>query len=57
MVPAPERVENWKSCGPMDKGFDEKKARCESERCLQCDLRLCIAQPRTWGDFSKEAEA
>jgi hypothetical protein len=55
VVPCPERVENWKNCGPMDKGFDEKKAKCESGRCLQCDLRLCISSPRTWGDYSKEA--
>jgi hypothetical protein len=41
----------------MDKGFDEKKAKCEATRCLQCDLRLCISRPKTWGDFAKEAEA
>ncbi len=57
VVPAPERVANWKTCGPMDQGFDEKKAKCEAERCLQCDLRLCISRPKTWGDFAKEAEA
>ena len=57
VVPAPERVDNWKNCGPMDKGFDEKKAKCEATRCLQCDLRLCISRPKTWGDFAKEAEA
>ena len=57
VVPAPERVVNYKTCGPMDQGFDEKKAVCEAGRCLQCDLRLCIAGPRTWGDFAKEAGA
>ena len=57
VVPVPERVTDWKSCGPMDKGFDESLAGCEATRCLQCDLRLCISQPRTWGDFAKEAEA
>ena len=56
VVPVPERVENWKNCGPMDQGFDEKLARCEAGRCLQCDLRLCISSPRTWGDFAKEGE-
>lgn len=56
VVPAPERVKNWKTCGPMDQGFDEKLARCEAGRCLQCDLRLCISRPQTWGDFAKEAE-
>lgn len=57
VVPAPERVKNWKTCGPMDQGFDEGMAKCEAGRCLQCDLRLCISRPRTWGDFAKEADA
>ncbi len=57
VVPVPQRVENWKECGPMDKGFDENLAKCEAGRCLQCDLRLCISSPRTWGDFAKEAES
>ena len=57
VVPVPERVTNWKECGPMDRGFDEKKAKCEAGRCLQCDLRLCISNPRTWGDFAKEGDA
>ncbi|RCX09931.1 NADPH-dependent glutamate synthase beta subunit-like oxidoreductase [Anaerobacterium chartisolvens] len=26
----------------------------ESERCLQCDLRLQISPPRLWGDYSSE---
>ena len=56
VVPVPERVQNWKECGPMDQGFDEKLAKCEAGRCLQCDLRLCISSPRTWGDFAKEGE-
>lgn len=56
VVPAQERVKNWKTCGPMDQGFDEEMAKCEAGRCLQCDLRLCISRPRTWGDFAKEAE-
>lgn len=56
VVAADERVKNWKTCGPMDQGFDEEMAKCEAGRCLQCDLRLCISRPRTWGDFAKEAE-
>lgn len=56
VVSAQERVKNWKSCGPMDQGFDEQMAKCEAGRCLQCDLRLCISRPQTWGDFAKEAE-
>ena len=57
VVPVPKRVEEWKTCGPMDNGFDEEKAKCEAGRCLQCDLRLCIHSPRTWSDFAKEVEA
>ena len=56
VVPVPERVENWQNCGPMDQGFDDKLAKCEAGRCLQCDLRLCISRPKTWGDFAKEGE-
>ena len=56
VVPVPKRVVEWKTCGPMDNGFDEEKAKCEAGRCLQCDLRLCISSPKTWSDFAKEGE-
>lgn len=56
VVPTPKRVKEYKTCGAMDQGFDELKARCEAKRCLQCDLRLQISQPRTWNDFEQEAE-
>ncbi|SHI53362.1 FAD-dependent oxidoreductase [Parasporobacterium paucivorans] len=52
-----ERAENF---GLMDFGICEKKIGCETERCLQCDLRLQIQGPKLWGDYSsqtiKEAE-
>jgi NADPH-dependent glutamate synthase beta subunit-like oxidoreductase len=32
--------------------FDENTAHCETERCLQCDLRLHLAPQRFWSDYS-----
>ncbi len=29
-----------------------EKAGCEASRCLQCDLRLDLSQPKTWNDYS-----
>lgn len=31
--------------------FDEEMATAESERCLQCDLRLKITPVRFWGEY------
>jgi NADPH-dependent glutamate synthase beta subunit-like oxidoreductase/ferredoxin/NAD-dependent dihydropyrimidine dehydrogenase PreA subunit len=31
--------------------FDENTAHCETERCLQCDLRLHLAPQRFWNDY------
>ena len=31
------------------------QAHCESERCLQCDLRRDIPKPVFWADVAKEA--
>ncbi len=40
----------------FDHGLCQEDACAEAGRCLQCDLRLQISAPRTWGDFEKEAE-
>ena len=40
----------------FDHGLCAEDACAEAGRCLQCDLRLQISSPRTWGDFKKEAE-
>ncbi len=52
VVPVPERVKDYESCGPMDQGFDEALARCEATRCLQCDLRCDIAPQKFWNDYA-----
>lgn len=36
----------------VDHGINEEDICGETERCLQCDLRLHISPARTWGDFS-----
>lgn len=51
--PAEMRQDNFKL---FDHGLCEEDACAEAGRCLQCDLRLQISSPRTWGDFEKEAE-
>lgn len=51
--PAETRQDNFNL---YDFGFSKEDAIAEAERCLQCDLRLQISAPRTWGDFVKEAE-
>lgn len=56
VVPVPERIVNYKTCGPMDQGFDEEKAKCEARRCLQCDLRCDLAPQKFWGDYVKSGE-
>jgi formate dehydrogenase (NADP+) beta subunit len=38
----------------VDRGICEQSICNETERCLQCDLRLQIAKPRVWADFSAE---
>ena len=51
VVPVPERVEQWRNCGPMDQGFDEDMAQSEARRCLQCDLRCDLAPQKFWNDY------
>jgi NADPH-dependent glutamate synthase beta subunit-like oxidoreductase len=47
MLPS-ERVTSF--CGVVQ-GLDEGEARAESERCLQCDLRLRLQQVKFWGSY------
>lgn len=46
--PACMRQDNFRV---FDHGLCQSDACEEAERCLQCDLRLQISSPRTWGDF------
>lgn len=50
--PAEERKDNFHL---FDHGICEGEIFGETERCLQCDLRLQIARPRLWGDFAENA--
>ena len=53
-VVAPEiRVKDGDS--NVYKTFTCEQAHCESERCLQCDLRRDIPKPVFWADVAKEA--
>ncbi len=52
--PAEKRQDNFHV---FDHGLCDGAVCAETGRCLQCDLRLQISKPRTWGDYSvKEAE-
>ncbi len=44
-----ERQDNFHA---MDFGICDEDICEEAARCLQCDLRLQISQPRLWNDFS-----
>ncbi len=48
-----ERKDNFKL---VDQGHCKEEICKEAGRCLQCDLRLQIEQPRTWKDFSEKKE-
>ena len=39
---------------PVSEGFTCDQAKCESGRCLQCDLRLQIAPQKFWNDYTSE---
>ncbi len=39
-----------------DHGICDSDICAEAERCLQCDLRIQISRPVTWGDFSGNKE-
>lgn len=54
-VDAPESRSN--NFDLFDHGICDSDICAEAGRCLQCDLRLQIARPTTWGDFSENREA
>ena len=56
VVPVPERVADYRTCGPMDQGFDREMAECEASRCLQCDLRCELAPQKFWSDYLPDKE-
>lgn len=35
----------------MEKPFSCEQAKCEAERCLQCDLRTQLTQPKLWNEY------
>ena len=52
--PAEERKDNFRL---FDHGICDADICAEAGRCLQCDLRLQIHRPRTWGDYADTKEA
>jgi NADPH-dependent glutamate synthase beta subunit-like oxidoreductase len=53
VLAATERQDNFDL---VDHGNCESDICKEAGRCLQCDLRLQIATPRTWKDYSEKKE-
>lgn len=53
IISADERKNNFKL---VDHGLCESEVCREAGRCLQCDLRLGIAKPRTWKDYTDKKE-
>jgi formate dehydrogenase beta subunit len=49
-VPAQERLGNFRK---IVKDIDEETANSESERCLQCDLRLKIKSVEFWSSYTQ----
>jgi NADPH-dependent glutamate synthase beta subunit-like oxidoreductase len=47
-LPMEQRLSSF---AEMDHGFDMQSADSESNRCLQCDLRLRIARSKFWADY------
>ena len=52
--PAEERKDNFRL---FDHGICDEDICKEAGRCLQCDLRLQIHRPHTWGDYADSKEA
>lgn len=49
-----ETIENrMHGFAETDHGFTKEDAACESGRCLQCDLRLCITKPKFWTEYEQ----
>ena len=36
---------------PVESAFSCDQAKCEAQRCLQCDLRLQITRPKLWTEY------
>ena len=36
---------------PVEQPFTCDAAKCEAERCLQCDLRLQLTRPKLWNEY------
>lgn len=53
ILSANERNDNFKL---VDQGINEEDISYEANRCLQCSLRLQIAKPRLWSDFTESKE-
>jgi NADPH-dependent glutamate synthase beta subunit-like oxidoreductase/ferredoxin len=51
ILPPEKRNDNFNL---VDKGLCDQGVQCETNRCLQCDLRFQIAKPRLWGDYSEQ---
>lgn len=51
ILSANERIKGFEL---VDSGICDESICNETERCMQCDLRLKISAPRLWGDFSSE---
>lgn len=45
---------NLRKCNfePAENGFTCEQANAESSRCLECDLRVKLAKPKTWNDYA-----
>ena len=48
LIPVAERAGNFKK---VVQDIDKEVATCETERCLQCDLRLKITPVKFWGNY------
>ena len=46
-----EPQERKKSFAAVEQTFTCEEAKCEAGRCLQCDLRLNVTNPRLWNEY------
>ena len=53
VTPVDERKDNFNL---VDHGICAEGICAETGRCLQCDLRVQIKQPRLWTEFSDKKE-
>jgi formate dehydrogenase beta subunit len=54
ILPLGERINNF---NPVSHGIPAAHVCSEAGRCLQCDLRLQIEEPRIWSDYIEKKEA